>query len=109
MKKIIGVGFAVVVMGLVPTVVAFAASSITLDANVPEGCQVAGLVVTASGVATADAPPGNLQQYGADLNWGDGNIDPIVTPPDFGNGHATSTIPYGPIYHTFNTPGNYQI
>jgi Prealbumin-like fold domain/Putative peptidoglycan binding domain len=107
-------GFTVLSMLVAPMAImpgtAFAASSINLSHNVPDECQTEGFEVTVSGTAIADAPPGQLEQYAAYIDWGDGNLQTVLSAGAFGSGHGTSTPkPYGPVSHTYSTAGNYTI
>ncbi len=88
---------------------AHAASSISISSIPLVGCQLSSTQITISGSATADAPPGQLDQYAVDVNWGDGTHTTPLSAGSFGSGQGT----FGPLpfssSHTYTTPGTYHI
>ncbi len=87
---------------------AFADSAISLTSIPPSSCQLANSQITVSGMATADAPPGQLQQYKVDINWGDGQSSTVLGAGAFGTGQGVATLPFSGT-HMYATPGSYQI
>ena len=88
---------------------ASAASTISLSGATPTGCQLANTQITITGSATADAPPGQLQQYAVDVDWGDGNVETVLPPGSFGSGQGSSPITPVNAPHTYSTPGSYPV
>ncbi len=88
---------------------AYASSSITINTIPPIGCQLAPVSLTITGSAIATAPPGQLQQYAVDINWGDGAHTTALAPGAFGSGGGTSaSIPFSGS-HTYTTVGTFSI
>ncbi len=86
-----------------------AASSISITGQPPVGCQLSTAPITINGFATADAPPGQLQQYAVDIAWGDGTHTTALAPGAFGSGGGTSpSVPFSGT-HTYTTSGNFSI
>jgi hypothetical protein len=93
---------------------AFAASSVNslnISPTVSE-CFLSGAVITASGNATADAPPGQLNQYHVQVSWGDGAATDSTETSSFSLGNipdqGTNSANYTDT-HTYTTPGTYTI
>jgi hypothetical protein len=89
------------------------ASTLTdVNHNLGQGCQLTETLVNVTGVAVATAPPGNLDQYAVEINWGDGTIQSGIGTSFFeayGNTHGTSD-PYAiNESHQYAAPGNYPI
>ncbi|HEX3100130.1 MAG TPA: hypothetical protein VHQ41_04160, partial [Patescibacteria group bacterium] len=91
-----------------PAFAAQVGSAISLTSPVSGGPCSTSLTVSAAGSATAVAPPGNLDQYAVNINWGDGTIDTVIAKPSFGTAHGTSTLPFTG-QHTYATTGSYVI
>jgi hypothetical protein len=86
-----------------------ASSSISLTSFPPTSCQLSTTQITVSGTAIADAPPGQLQQYAVDINWGDGSSNTVTAAGVFGSGGGTSpSVPFTGS-HTYSAPGTYSI
>jgi hypothetical protein len=102
------VTFAVLALVLANASTAFAASAISITTAPPSGCQLSTTAVTISGSATADAPPGQLQQYAVDVDWGDGAHTTPIAQGDFGSGQGTFALPFTST-HTYTVPGTYHV
>ncbi len=87
---------------------AHAASSIHIDTLPPIGCQLLSTQISISGTATADAPPGQLQQYEVDIDWGDGNHSTALAAGSFGSGQGSMTLPFSGS-HTYTTQGSFPV
>jgi hypothetical protein len=87
---------------------AHAASSIIIDTLPPSECQLAGNF-SIGGTAIADAPPGQLEQYHIQIDWGDGATTNQAELNSFGSGHGESDPVAFSGSHTYTTPGTYTI
>jgi len=108
--SVLWVAFAFAVLAFfVSAPFAHAASSISIDSVPPPGCQLSNTQVSITGSATADAPPGQLEQYKVDISWGDGAHTTALNAGAFGSGHGTGgPLPFSGS-HTYTTPGTYHI
>lgn len=83
---------------------AHAASSISITSTPPGSCLLAPGTVSVTGTATADTPPGQLNQYAVAINWGDGTTDVVLPKGSF----DTATKPFSGS-HNYTTPGTYMV
>lgn len=90
---------------------AFAASSVSITSSAPSTCQLSGTSISISGTATADAPPGGLDQYAVDVDWGDGSSETVLPKGTFSSADnkGQDTESFANVSHSYSAPGEYHV